>query len=38
MDYDKSTRLDADGNGNPDFVVRNGRLTGTVSGMDNLQV
>jgi hypothetical protein len=33
-DYAEGTRLDADGNGNPDFIVKNGRLTGTVSGKD----
>jgi hypothetical protein len=33
-DYPESQRLDVDGNGNPDFVVRNGRLIGTVSGRD----
>lgn len=33
-DYPEGQWLDADGNGKPDFVVRNGRLIGTVSGND----
>ncbi|MDR0429895.1 MAG: hypothetical protein LBH58_05385 [Tannerellaceae bacterium] len=33
-DYPEGQRLDANGNGKPDFVVRNGRLIGTVSGRD----
>jgi hypothetical protein len=34
VDFAEGQRLDADGNGKPDFVVRNGRLIGTVSGKD----
>jgi serine/threonine protein kinase len=33
-DYGEGERLDANGNGLPDFIVKNGRLIGTVSGND----